>query len=128
MSSYRRQRRPADRRGRQAHGRAAQDAPSLTALLCRNRLPPWSESSRFRPKGISVLPPAGDGTMHCAMDIIFDRAAIAAHRHRALKNGDHNAAFLLDIAATELAERLSVVERQFDRAVELHGATGTAAK
>ena len=33
MSSYRRQRRPADRRGRQAHGRAAQDAPSLTALL-----------------------------------------------------------------------------------------------
>ena len=62
------------------------------------------------------------------MDIIFDRAAIAAHRRRALKNGDHNAAFLLDIAATELAERLSVVERQFDRAIELHGATGKAAK
>jgi len=74
------------------------------------------------------LPPAGDGTMHIAMDIIFDRAAIAAHRRRALKNGDHNAAFLLDIAATELAERLSVVERQFDRAIELHGATGKAAK
>lgn len=74
------------------------------------------------------MPPASDGIMHFAMDIIFDRAAIAAHRHRALKNGDHNAAFLLDIAATELAERLSVVERQFDRAVELHGATGTAAK
>ena len=74
------------------------------------------------------MPPAGDGTMHIAMDIIFDRAAIAAHRRRALKNGDHNAAFLLDIAATELAERLSVVERQFDRAIELHGATGKAAK
>jgi len=74
------------------------------------------------------LPPAGDGIMHIAMDIIFDRAAIAAHRHRALTNGDRNAAFLLDIAATELAERLSVVERQFERAVELHGTIGTAAK
>ncbi len=62
------------------------------------------------------------------MDIIFDRAAIAAHRHRALQAGDPKAAFLLDIAAEELAERLSVVERTFEHAVELHGATGAAAR
>ena len=38
------------------------------------------------------------------MDTIFDRALIAAHRHRALANNDPKAAFLLDIAAEELAD------------------------
>ncbi|WP_163875723.1 methyltransferase domain-containing protein [Rhizobium laguerreae] len=62
------------------------------------------------------------------METIFDRALIAAHRHRALVNNDPKAAFLLDIAAEEMGERLSVVERTFGTAVELHGATGAAAR
>lgn len=62
------------------------------------------------------------------MDIIFDKARIAANRHRALRNNNPEAAFLLDIAAEELGERLAVVERTFEHAVELHGATGAAAR
>lgn len=62
------------------------------------------------------------------MDTIFDRTAIAANRRRALKNADPKAAFLLDIAAAELADRLAVVERRFETAVELHGMTGAAAR
>ncbi len=68
------------------------------------------------------------GTMHCSMDMIFDQARIAANRHRALRHHDPNATFLLDIAAEELGERLAVVERTFEHAVELHGATGAAAR
>ncbi len=62
------------------------------------------------------------------MDIIFDKAQIAANRRRALANRDPKAGFLLDIAAQELAERLAVVERTFEHAVELHGTTGAAAR
>ncbi|MBB3399160.1 MULTISPECIES: methyltransferase domain-containing protein [unclassified Rhizobium] len=62
------------------------------------------------------------------MDIIFDQARIATNRHRALFNHDPKATFLLDIAAEELGERLAVVERTFEHAVELHGATGAAAR
>ena len=62
------------------------------------------------------------------MDIIFDAELVEARRRRAITAGDHNAAFLLDIAGRELAERLSVVERQFEQGVELHGGTGTAAR
>lgn len=62
------------------------------------------------------------------MDIVFDQDLIAANRRRALARGDGKAAFLLDIAAEELADRLSLVERSFDEAVELHGATGIAAR
>ena len=62
------------------------------------------------------------------MDIIFDTARIEQNRHRALRNNDPKAAFLLDIAAEELGERLAVVERTFEHAVELHGASGAAAR
>lgn len=62
------------------------------------------------------------------MDIVFDQALIAANRRRALAKGDGKAAFLLQIAAEELAERLSLVERRFEEAVELHGATGIVAR
>ncbi|EJC75947.1 methyltransferase family protein [Rhizobium leguminosarum bv. trifolii WSM2012] len=62
------------------------------------------------------------------METIFDKTLIAAHRHRALANNDPKATFLLDIAAEEMAERLGVVERTFETAVELHGATGAAAR
>lgn len=66
--------------------------------------------------------------MDIAMDIIFDKAQIAANRRRALANNDPKAGFLLDIAAEELADRLAVVERRFEYAVELHGTTGAAAR
>lgn len=63
-----------------------------------------------------------------AMDIVFDQTLIAANRRRAFAQRDPKAAFLLDIAANEMAERLSVIERRFDEAVELHGATGAAGR
>ena len=51
------------------------------------------------------------------MEIVFDQSLLAARRRRALAQGDQKAAFLLEIAARELAERLSVIERHFDEAV-----------
>lgn len=60
------------------------------------------------------------------MEILFDTDLVTARRERAMRKGDRGAAFLLDIAAQELADRLTVVERQFADAVELHGATGIA--
>lgn len=62
------------------------------------------------------------------MDILFDQTLVAANRRRSLLKADPKATFLLDMAAEELAERLAVVERQFEEAVELHGTTGIAAK
>ena len=62
------------------------------------------------------------------MDIVFDQTLVETRRRRALRNGDPKAQFLLEIAGRELAERLSVVERHFDRAVELHGYTGLTAE
>ncbi|MDX3927623.1 MAG: methyltransferase domain-containing protein [Shinella sp.] len=62
------------------------------------------------------------------METIFDQNLIEANRLRALSAREPGADFLLDIAARELAERLSVIERQFERGVELHGYTGTAAQ
>jgi SAM-dependent methyltransferase len=62
------------------------------------------------------------------MDPIFDPERVRENRLRALKQGDEKAAFLLDIAARELAERLAAVERHFDKAVELHGFTGLAGR
>lgn len=61
------------------------------------------------------------------MDIVFDPALVEQRRVRALRDADPKAQFLLEIAAEELAERLSVVERHFDTAVELHGYTGLTA-
>lgn len=62
------------------------------------------------------------------MDIVFDQPLVEARRKRALRNADPKALFLLEIAAQDLAERLSVVERHFERAVELHGYTGITAE
>lgn len=64
---------------------------------------------------------------HRIMDILFDLELITARRERAMRNLQSGGDFLLNIVADELAERLSVVERQFDQAVELHGATGSTA-
>ena len=62
------------------------------------------------------------------MDIVFDQTLIEARRKRAFRNGDPKAQFLLEIAGQELSERLDVVERHFDKAVELHGYTGLTAR
>ncbi|EUB97608.1 Methyltransferase type 11 [Rhizobium sp. CF080] len=62
------------------------------------------------------------------MEILFDEQLVSARRRRAITAQDSNAAFLLDIAARELADRLAVVERRFETAVELHGGTGIAAR
>ncbi|CDZ52380.1 class I SAM-dependent methyltransferase [Neorhizobium galegae] len=62
------------------------------------------------------------------MEILFDEQLVSARRRRAIAAKDSNAAFLLDIAGRELADRLAVVERKFETAVELHGGTGIAAR
>jgi SAM-dependent methyltransferase len=62
------------------------------------------------------------------MDIVFDTAQIELNRLRALKQGDPRARFLLDMAAEEFADRLSMIERRFDHAAELFGATGEVAR
>lgn len=62
------------------------------------------------------------------MEILFDEQLVSARRRRAITTQDNNAAFLLDIAGRELADRLAVVERRFETAVELHGGTGIAAR
>lgn len=62
------------------------------------------------------------------MDALFDTDLIQQRRARALKQPVEGADFLLKLAAEELAERLAVVERHFDEAVELHGGTGLAGR
>ncbi len=60
------------------------------------------------------------------METLFDHRLIDTNRRRALSAGP--ADFLLEVVAGELAERLSVVERRFERAIELHGHTGLVAR
>lgn len=62
------------------------------------------------------------------MDIVFDQTLIEARRKRAFLQATPKADFLLDIAARELVDRLDVVERHFEKAVELHGYTGRTAE
>lgn len=61
------------------------------------------------------------------MDSVFDTTQIERNRLRALKHGDPRARFLLELAAEEFSERLSIIERQFEEAAELFGATGEVA-
>lgn len=58
------------------------------------------------------------------MEALFDTDLVISRRKRALRQPVKGADFLMQLVADELSERLSVVERQFDVAVELHGATG----
>ncbi|MFN7012127.1 MAG: methyltransferase domain-containing protein [Allorhizobium sp.] len=62
------------------------------------------------------------------MERIFDQDLVTANRLRARRRLEAGGDFLLAIAAREMAERLALVERRFDEAVELHGATGLAAR
>jgi SAM-dependent methyltransferase len=66
--------------------------------------------------------------MDHGMDIVFDAALIEKNRKRAWRFKDDKALFLLNIAADELADRIAIVERHFDTAIELHGATGITAQ
>ncbi|HBF32131.1 methyltransferase domain-containing protein [Rhizobium sp.] len=61
------------------------------------------------------------------MEQLFDPALIARNREHAAGRAQSDAGFLLDIVAAELSERLAVVERQFEQAVELHGMDGRTA-
>ena len=62
------------------------------------------------------------------MDMLFDPSLIAANRRRAVNAGDPRSAFLLDLVAEEMADRLSVVERTFEKSVELFGVTGATTR
>lgn len=62
------------------------------------------------------------------MNELFDEALIARNRARALASNAAGSDFLLELAAHELADRLSLVERRFDEAVELFGGTGLTAR
>ena len=62
------------------------------------------------------------------MNEIFDEALIAHNRARALARNAPGSDFLLEVAGRELAERLSLVERRFENAVELFGGTGVTAR
>lgn len=62
------------------------------------------------------------------MERIFDQDLVTANRLRARRRRETGTDFLLEIAARELSERLSLVERRFEHAVELHGGTGAAAR
>ncbi|HZG30331.1 MAG TPA: methyltransferase domain-containing protein [Ensifer sp.] len=61
------------------------------------------------------------------MQLVFDPELVEKNRARAASIADRGAGFLLDMAAEELADRLSAVERHFARGVELHGMTGVTA-
>lgn len=62
------------------------------------------------------------------MDILFDQALIEQNRRRAWNRRDDKALFLLDMAAEELADRLAIVERQFETAIELLAEPGITAQ
>ncbi|MFN3363864.1 MAG: methyltransferase domain-containing protein [Allorhizobium sp.] len=62
------------------------------------------------------------------MNALFDEALIARNRARALAHNAAGSDFLLELTARELADRLAIVQRSFDDAVELFGGTGLTAR
>ncbi|QQM30439.1 SAM-dependent methyltransferase [Martelella lutilitoris] len=62
------------------------------------------------------------------MEQVFETERVEKNRLKAWRAAKPGADFLLNIVAEEIAERLAVVERTFDRAVELHGMTGAVAR
>jgi SAM-dependent methyltransferase len=62
------------------------------------------------------------------MDILIDAALAASRRRRAARAFEAKSGFLMDLAAEELSIRLSAVERHFDAAAELFGATGAVGR
>lgn len=59
---------------------------------------------------------------------LFDRSLLRRRLDRALAAGDPGAAFLVDRAAADLADRLSAVLRHFERAADLGTATDAATR
>lgn len=59
---------------------------------------------------------------------LFDRAVFKKHRFRALKEAKPGADFLMKYAADDLAERLSLVTRSFEKSVDLGGHTGLVSR
>ncbi|AGA65061.1 SAM-dependent methyltransferase, BioC-like protein [Liberibacter crescens BT-1] len=62
------------------------------------------------------------------MKILFDTNLITANRLRAFKKRSAYADFLLKIVASELGSRLTMINRNFNDAVELHGTTGVVSR
>lgn len=60
------------------------------------------------------------------MQPIFDASIVIAHRRRALAQAVAGADFLVARAAEDLADRLAVVERKFDRAAAIFGISPAA--
>jgi SAM-dependent methyltransferase len=61
------------------------------------------------------------------LDPIFDTALIIERRRRAYAKADRDATFLMDRTVDELLERLSTVERRFEKAVTVFCTTPSAA-
>lgn len=61
------------------------------------------------------------------MEQIFDHALLRQRRQRAFRAAIKGADFLAAHVATDMAERLSLVERKFNNPVQLHGATTVTA-
>lgn len=55
------------------------------------------------------------------LDAIFDTGLVIAHKRRALRHRLDGATFLLDHVLSDLGERLSTVDRRFERAAVLFG-------
>src|SRR5690606_36422389 len=62
------------------------------------------------------------------MEPVFDIEALQTRKRRALKIADAGAAFLMQRAAEDLADRLAAVERRFDAGATLFSATDAAAR
>ena len=61
------------------------------------------------------------------MDSLFDHTLLRQRRLRALASSGSSADFLVHRVAEDMAERLSVVERQFEHPVQVHGGLPHAA-
>ncbi|SON57344.1 Malonyl-CoA O-methyltransferase BioC [Hartmannibacter diazotrophicus] len=59
---------------------------------------------------------------------LFDRSAIASRRRRVIAAGDRDKAFLLDLVAEDITERLMTVTRDFPLALAIGGPTDALAR
>ncbi|ODN69099.1 methyltransferase domain-containing protein [Methylobrevis pamukkalensis] len=59
---------------------------------------------------------------------LFDRRTVAARRRRAIARGRPEDAFLVDIVAADVAERLATVSREFPTALAIGGPTDALAR
>ncbi|TWH28898.1 MULTISPECIES: methyltransferase domain-containing protein [unclassified Aminobacter] len=62
------------------------------------------------------------------MEPVFDIESLLARKRRAARIADEGAAFLMERAAEDLADRLSAVERRFEKGAALFSTTDAAAR